>query len=172
MLLSGHVISVLFFVRFTLTTGFYWSYTILFESSILVAYVINSTWFSWGVASLLEAKSQGLCLAQLCTNYRLVSAKCWVFTISAERLKKLLLTRWMVHCTAASWSCACPPEVGCLTFRNHLYSICVQWEQHSKKTYHKLASFQALPAKEGESLGTRLACPGEPKASLHERAWG
>ena len=161
---------------------FYFSYGLpLLRVSIGVTWSYSSlpfwlpmwlTWFSWGVASLLEAKSQGLCLAQLCTNYRLVSAKCWVFTISAERLKKLLLTRWMVHCTAASWSCACPPEVGCLTFRNHLYSICVQWEQHSKKTYHKLASFQALPAKEGESLGTRLACPGEPKASLHERAWG
>ena len=146
------------------------SYSSLPFLCILVAYVINSTRFSWGVASLVEAKSQGLCLAQLCANYMLVSAKRWVFTISAERLKKLLLTRWMVHCTAASWSCACPPEVGRLMFRNHLYSICVQ--QHSQKTYHKLAPFQALPAKEGESLGTRLACPGEAEASLHGRAWG
>ena len=31
-------------------------------------------WFSWGVASLPEGKSQGLCLVQLCAEYRLVSA--------------------------------------------------------------------------------------------------
>ena len=31
-------------------------------------------WFSWGVASLPEGNSRGLCLAQLCTKYRLVSA--------------------------------------------------------------------------------------------------
>ena len=30
--------------------------------------------FSWGVASLPEGKSQGLCLVQLCAKYRLVSA--------------------------------------------------------------------------------------------------
>ena len=31
-------------------------------------------WFSWGVVSLSEDKSRGLCLVQLCTKYRLVSA--------------------------------------------------------------------------------------------------
>ena len=31
-------------------------------------------WFSWNVASLPEGKSRGLCLAQLCTKYRLVGA--------------------------------------------------------------------------------------------------
>jgi len=31
-------------------------------------------WFSWGVASLPEGKSRGLCLALLCAKYRLVSA--------------------------------------------------------------------------------------------------
>ena len=31
-------------------------------------------WFSWGVASLPEGKSQHLCLVKLCTKYRLVSA--------------------------------------------------------------------------------------------------
>ena len=31
-------------------------------------------WFSWGVASLPEGKSRHLCLAKLCTKYRLVSA--------------------------------------------------------------------------------------------------
>ena len=30
-------------------------------------------WFSWGVASLQEGKSRGLCLVQLCAKYRLVS---------------------------------------------------------------------------------------------------
>ena len=35
---------------------------------------IQYRWFSWGVASLPEGKSWCLCLAQLCTNYRLVSA--------------------------------------------------------------------------------------------------
>ena len=39
-------------------------------------------WFSWGVASLPEGKSRALCLAQLCTKYRLVSA---TLTVSAER---------------------------------------------------------------------------------------
>ena len=29
---------------------------------------------SWGVVSLPESKSQGLCLVQLCAKYRLVSA--------------------------------------------------------------------------------------------------
>ena len=28
--------------------------------------------------------------------------------------KKLLLSRWKVRCTAASWLCVCPPEVECL----------------------------------------------------------
>ena len=32
-------------------------------------------WFSWGVASLPEGKSRGLCLVQLCAKYRLVNAK-------------------------------------------------------------------------------------------------
>ena len=27
-------------------------------------------WFTWGVASLLEGKSRGLCLVQLCAKYR------------------------------------------------------------------------------------------------------
>ena len=31
-------------------------------------------WFLWGVASLPEGKSRGLCLVQLCAKYRLVSA--------------------------------------------------------------------------------------------------
>ena len=31
-------------------------------------------WFLWGVASLPEDKSWGLCLEQLCARYRLVSA--------------------------------------------------------------------------------------------------
>ena len=31
-------------------------------------------WFPWGVTSLSEGKSQGLCLVQLCAKYRLVSA--------------------------------------------------------------------------------------------------
>ena len=32
-------------------------------------------WVSWGVVSLPEGKSRGLCLVQLCAKYRLVSAK-------------------------------------------------------------------------------------------------
>ena len=41
-------------------------------------------------------------------------SKCYSESLafSAERYKKLLLTRWEVHCTAASWSHACPPKVG------------------------------------------------------------
>ena len=31
-------------------------------------------WFSWGVASLPEGNSRRLCLAKLCTKYRLVNA--------------------------------------------------------------------------------------------------
>ena len=38
-------------------------------------------WFSWGMASLQEGKSQGLYLVQLCAKYRLVST---TLTISAE----------------------------------------------------------------------------------------
>ena len=49
-------------------------------------------WFSWGVASLPEGKSQGLCLAQLCTIYRLLSATlspyhCCLKTEEAASLK-------------------------------------------------------------------------------------
>ena len=40
-----------------------------------MASLIEYGWFSWGMASLnLEGKSWCLCLAQLCANYRLVSA--------------------------------------------------------------------------------------------------
>ena len=36
-------------------------------------------WFSWGMASLLEGKSQGPCSAQLCEKYGLV--KCFVQSV-------------------------------------------------------------------------------------------
>ena len=35
---------------------------------------VHIRWFSWGVVSLPEGKSRGLCLVQLCAKYRLVSA--------------------------------------------------------------------------------------------------
>ena len=35
--------------------------------------ILQYRWFSWGVASLPEGKSQCLCLVQLCPKYRLVS---------------------------------------------------------------------------------------------------
>ena len=49
MLLSGHVTSVLFLVRFNyfaLTTGFYWSYTLLLKSPILKS--------SWTVIKMIK----------------------------------------------------------------------------------------------------------------------
>ena len=41
-------------------------------------------WFSRGVASLLEGKSRGLCLVQLCARYRQVSTT-MSLTISGKR---------------------------------------------------------------------------------------
>ena len=35
---------------------------------------VENGWFSWGVASLPEGKSWGLCLVQLWAKYKLVSA--------------------------------------------------------------------------------------------------
>ena len=49
MLLSVHVTSVLFLVRFnnfTLTMGFYWSYTLLLQSPVLMR--------SWGILGILS----------------------------------------------------------------------------------------------------------------------
>ena len=49
MLLSGHVTSVLFLVwfnNFALTTGFYWSYTLLLKSPILKS--------SWTVIKMIK----------------------------------------------------------------------------------------------------------------------
>ena len=43
MLLSAHVISVLFLVQFdnfALTMGFYWSYTLLLKSPVLTLYAL------------------------------------------------------------------------------------------------------------------------------------
>ena len=36
--------------------------------------MLAARWISWGMASLPEGKSRGLCLAQLCAKYGLVSA--------------------------------------------------------------------------------------------------
>ena len=49
MLLRVHMTSVLFLARFTnfaLTTGFYWSYTLLLKSPVLVAviFAIQASW--------------------------------------------------------------------------------------------------------------------------------
>ena len=101
-------------------------------------------WFSWGVASLPEGKSRDLYLAQVCAEYRPSKHLRWVLTISVERWKKLLLTRWKVHCTAASWSRTCPPEVGrligiwkpsiCSSFVDWVNTsyVCVHWKLPGK----------------------------------------
>ena len=63
---------------------------------------------------------------QLYAKYRQGSA-CW-------KIKKLLLSRWEVCCTAASWLCAYPPKV------RHLIDVCklsignCEWVQFSKQT--------------------------------------
>ena len=67
-------------------------------------------WFSWGVASLLKGKSQGLCLVQLCAKYRLVNATSSPY----RKIKEAASLKVKVHCTAASGLCVCPLEVGCL----------------------------------------------------------
>ena len=51
MLLSVHVTSVLFLVWFTLTMGFYWSYTLLLQLPVLmcscVSYSITTLGLNW-----------------------------------------------------------------------------------------------------------------------------
>lgn len=69
------------------------------SSKVKSCLVITETglWFSWGVASLPEGKSQDLCSVQLCVKYNKHYIKC-------QKIKKLLLSKWKVDCTAASWS--------------------------------------------------------------------
>ena len=69
------------------------------------------------MASLLEVKSRGVCSVWLCAKYRQESVTLSPYN-QCQKIKKPLLLRWKIRCTAASWLHVCPPEVG------HLIDIC------------------------------------------------
>ena len=57
---------------------------------------------------------------QLCAKHRQRSTTLSPFH---QHLKiKVFLSRWKACCTAVSWSCVCPPEVGCLV--GYLINVC------------------------------------------------
>ena len=64
--------------------------------SLKVHFVISTLeslnrWFSWGVASLLEGKSRGLCLVQLCALHEVHKRSCFSLKVKGPLYSCLLI---------------------------------------------------------------------------------
>ena len=85
----------------------------LYDTTLIDSRVVGQPyrWLSWGVASLPEGKSRGVFSASVCIVQ--ASKHCVEsLPLVLKDKEKLFLSKWKICCTAASWVCACSPEVG------------------------------------------------------------
>ena len=90
-------------------------------SSLPSFWHLQYRWFSWGVASLPEGKSRESVFSA--AVYKIQASKCYIKSLPLVPKDKLLLPRWKVRCTAASWSRVCPPPPRSRTLNWHLETI-------------------------------------------------